>query len=90
MFVDMGVRVAPGSQFTLTCCFPTISDSVAAVHCESDKTTTIAARTDAPDRIQAARAGRFSTLFGVRAGRFNGLEGFMMCFTRVDAGEPGV
>lgn len=50
--------------------------------------TTVAC-TDDPNIIQAPPAAPLDTLIGVGTGRYNGVNGFTINFTLVDAGEPG-
>lgn len=45
--------------------------------------------TDHPDIIQAPPPAPLDTLIGVGTGRYNGVDGFTIEFTLVDAGEPG-
>jgi len=50
--------------------------------------TTVAC-TDDPDIVQAPPDAPLDTLVGVGTGRYNGVDGFTIQFTLVDAGEPG-
>ena len=50
--------------------------------------TTVAC-TDDPLIIQAPPAAPLDTLIGIGTGRYNGVDGFTINFTFVDAGEPG-
>lgn len=45
--------------------------------------------TDDPAIIQAPPVAPLDTLIGVGTGRYNGVDGFTINFTLVDAGEPG-
>ena len=45
--------------------------------------------TDDPSIIQFPPAAPLDTLVGVGTGRYNGVDGFTIEFTLVDAGEPG-
>ncbi len=45
--------------------------------------------TDDPNIIQAPPAAPLDTLVGVGRGRYNGVDGYTIEFTLVDAGEPG-
>lgn len=44
---------------------------------------------DDPDIIQAPPPAPLDTLIGVGTGRYNGIDGYTIEFTLVDAGEPG-
>ena len=46
--------------------------------------------TDDPDIIQAPPPAPLDTLVGTGQGRYNGVDGYTIAFTLVDAGEPGV
>ena len=46
--------------------------------------------TDDPDIIQAPPPAPIDTLVGTGMGRYNGVDGYTIAFTLVDAGEPGV
>jgi hypothetical protein len=50
--------------------------------------TTVAC-TDDPNITQAPPAAPLDTMFGVGNGRYNGVDGYTINFTFVDAGEPG-
>lgn len=45
--------------------------------------------TDDPDIIQAPPVAPLDTLIGEGTGRYNGIDGYTIHFTLVDAGEPG-
>ncbi|MDH3621261.1 MAG: hypothetical protein OER91_10230 [Gammaproteobacteria bacterium] len=45
--------------------------------------------TDDPDIIQEPPPAPIDTLVGVGTGRYNGVDGYTIAFTLVDAGEPG-
>ena len=46
--------------------------------------------TDDPDIIQEPPPAPIDTLVGIGLGRYNGVDGYTIAFTLVDAGEPGV
>ena len=46
--------------------------------------------TDDPDIIQEPPPAPIDTLIGIGLGRYNGVDGYTIAFTLVDAGEPGV
>jgi hypothetical protein len=53
-----------------------------------DHITTVSC-TDNPDVIQQPPAAPLDTLVGIGVGRYDGVDGFTIEFTLVDAGEPG-